>query len=299
MSAFGLSLYRACARQLSGLGLRKFAAVNRLNDWVLGSVKVREADVNGHHMFLDPQDSLNLSLNGVYEEFETAVISSRVKTGDTVLDIGANIGYYTLLLARLVGKTGKVIAFEPEPENFTLLQKNVQVNGYQNVITVNAALSDCPATLRLYLCHRNRGDHRIYAAEPDRPAIDVAAFAADDYLASLGAHLRFVKMDVQGAEAKVVRGMRKLLARSADCQIAIEFWPFGMHRAGDDAGETLSLLAQLGFSMQWVDESRHQLVAVEPAALLEQFTIANGKQTNLLLTKGTAATGSRCQTPGR
>src|SRR5262245_56640465 len=108
----GLALYRACARKLKGLGLRRFALVNRVNDWVVSRVKSRQAMVNGHRMVLDVRDSLDLSLNQVYEPFETDLIQSRVKLGDTVLDVGANIGYYTLLFAKRVGPRGQVFAFE-------------------------------------------------------------------------------------------------------------------------------------------------------------------------------------------
>src|SRR5262249_29206299 len=202
MSAVGLSVYRLCARRLSGLGLRKFAVVNRFNDWVLGRVKSRSARVNGHLMHLDARDSLDLSLNGVYEPFETELIQSLIHEGDTVLDIGANIGYYTLIFARRVGTAGRVFAFEPDPENFALLKSNVEANGYKNVVLVNAALSNQSGTLRLYLCDENRGDHRIYPSGDGRRAIEIPALTGDEYLKDVS-DVRFIKMDVQGAEGRV------------------------------------------------------------------------------------------------
>src|SRR5262249_42101912 len=154
-----------------GFGLRRFAAVNRVNDWVLSRVKTRRAIVDGHIMYLDARDSLDLSLNHVYEPFETELVQSLVHENDTVVDVGANIGYYTLIFARLVGPRGRVFAFEPDPGNFALLKKNVEANRYKNVVLVNAALSDEPATLKLYLSEENRGDHRIYPSDDQRRTI--------------------------------------------------------------------------------------------------------------------------------
>ncbi len=280
-----LALYRACARQLKGLGLRRFALVNRVNDWVVNRVKSRQAMVNGHPMFLDARDSLDLSLNQVYEPFETDLIQSRVKPGDTVLDVGANIGYYTLLFAKRVGPRGQVFAFEPEPDNFSLLEKNIRANDYRNVVAVNAALSDRAGKLNLHVCDENRGDHRIYLTDEKRLAVEVTALVADQYLDSLRADVQFVKIDVQGAEAKVLRGMQNLLRRSRACQVAMEFWPLGIDRAGDDVRQMLDLLAELGFSFQKIDERQARLEEIGPAHLLREFTVAKGNQTNLLLTK--------------
>lgn len=285
MSAIGQSLYRVCARQLSGLGLRRFAAVNRVNDWVLSRVKTRRAVVDGHVMYLDARDSLDLSLNHVYEPFETELVQSLVHETDTVLDVGANIGYYTLILARLVGPRGRVFAFEPDPANFALLKKNVESNGYKNVVLVNAALSDRPATLRLYLSEENRGDHRIYPSDDARRTIQIPAITADDYLAGLSHEIAFIKMDVQGAEAKVLRGMQRLLQETPKCQMLFEFWPKGMSEAGDEAQHALASLARHRFSLKLVDQQQKSVQPIDADVLLRDFTKANGHQTNVLASK--------------
>jgi FkbM family methyltransferase len=236
-------------------------------------------------MHLDPRDSLNLSLNQVYEPFETELIRNLVHENDTVLDVGANIGYYTLILASLVGPGGRVFAFEPDPDNFALLKKNIESNGYKNVVLVNAALSDQPGTLKLYLCDDNRGDHRIYPSGDDRRAIQIRAISADDYLKGSSAEIAFIKMDVQGAEGKVLRGMERLLERTPKCQMLFEFWPKGMWRAGDEAKEALDGLARHCFSLNLVDQERKCLQPVDCETLLRNFTKVNGNQTNLLATK--------------
>jgi FkbM family methyltransferase len=234
-------------------------------------------------MHLDARDSLDLSLNGVYEPFETEIIHRLVRKGDTVLDIGANIGYYTLILARQIGHSGRVFAFEPDPENFALLKKNVAANGYNNVILVNAALSDHRGTLKLYLCEENRGDLRIYSSGDDRRAIEVPAITADDYLAEHSAEATLVKMDVQGAEGRVLRGLETNLGRAA--HVILEFWPLGLHRAGNDPSEVLGSLVRKGFEFQLLDEEHKELTGVTADEVLRRFTIEKGNQTNLLASR--------------
>src|SRR5207253_6545315 len=99
---------------------------------------------------------------GVWEPLETYLVERRVREGDVVLDIGANIGYYTLVFAELVGDSGRVFAFEPEPANFALLSENTGLNGRANVTLVNAAVADAGGRLPLYLAGENKGDHRLF-----------------------------------------------------------------------------------------------------------------------------------------
>src|SRR5437870_2877368 len=108
-----------------------------------------------------------------YEPFETQWIQYLVRPGDVVLDIGAHIGYYTTLLSQLVGVHGKVVAFEPDPTNFTLLQQNVARIACTNVTLYNLALSDRNGTVALYLSADNAGDHRIWRPLETRPSIPV------------------------------------------------------------------------------------------------------------------------------
>ena len=129
-------------------------------DFILGILTPRSVVVQGHLMWLDRRDALELATREVYERTATGIVQREINEGDVVLDIGANIGYYTLLAARLVGPTGQVIAFEPDQTNFALLRKNVEANGYRNVVLVNKAVSDHNGTAELFLNDANPGDHR-------------------------------------------------------------------------------------------------------------------------------------------
>src|SRR5207245_2930011 len=101
-----------------------------------------------------------LYVTGVWEKDVTAYLMKLIESGMVVVDIGANVGYYTLLAAEKVGSHGKVLAFEPEPSRYALLEKNVRANDLKNVIPVQKAVSNKTGAARLYLDPRhNSGDH--------------------------------------------------------------------------------------------------------------------------------------------
>src|SRR5438094_750470 len=107
-------------------------------------------------------------------------IESLVHPGDVAVDVGANIGYHTLIFARAVGERGRVFAYEPDPDNFRLLRRNVELNGYRNVRPFQAAVSDRSGTLTLYLSRDNPADHRAYLpADEARDGIAIDSYRLD------------------------------------------------------------------------------------------------------------------------
>ena len=228
----------------------------------------------GHEMYLDPNDSIVspfLLRDGYFEPYETALIASQVRQGDVVLDIGANIGYYTLILARLVGETGRVYAFEPDPNNFEFLRKNVRANGYQNVIYIKKAVSDKTGPLSLYLCPDNKGDHRIYDSQDDRETLSIEAVTLDEHFSDFQGQINFIKMDIQGAEGRAVKGMKKLLAQHPETAMITEFWPAGLERSGVSATDYLSDLEELGFQLFRIDEEEESTELTTRDELIEKY----------------------------
>ena len=98
----------------------------------------------------------------------TTFLKAHVGPGQTAIDLGANIGYFTLLLAQLVGQDGQVVAFEPDPENFQLLERNVRANGYTNVAVRREAVADYSGRAPLFLSDVNPGDHGLADADNRR-----------------------------------------------------------------------------------------------------------------------------------
>jgi FkbM family methyltransferase len=280
-------IYRKLMRIIGGHGFGRFYPVRVADsaiDWIL---RPRVAEVMGHKMFLDPSDSLHLSLTDAYEPLETSVVRQLVHPGDTVLDVGANIGYYTLLLAKLVGEQGRVFAFEPEPENFKLLQKNVALSGYGNVVLIPKAASNFTGTARLYLSDCNKGDHRMCDSGESRDSISISTVRVDDELGDLKRPVRFIKMDIQGHEANALQGMNELLTRNYVVSLLSEFWPVGLKRSGVDPAAYLSWFAGSRFSLYHLNDLRNTVEALDLVSLLGPESVREEYYTNILATRGT------------
>jgi FkbM family methyltransferase len=232
-------------------------------------------------MYLDDRDSLRLSVARVLEPGETHYFQSTLRPGDVAIDVGANIGYYTLLFAKCVGAAGHVHSFEPDPTNFRLLSRNVTHNGYRNVTLHHCAVWSELSELRLYLSDDNRGDHRSYASEEARESIAIEAVRLDDALAAIP-RVDLIKMDIQGAEFHALRGMQALLERNPDVRLAMEFWPGGLARAGGSAQALLDLLTDMRFAFLEIRDDSMQLRPIQKSELLARVGPAGDDFTNLV-----------------
>ncbi|MBA2527101.1 MAG: FkbM family methyltransferase [Pyrinomonadaceae bacterium] len=273
-------IYEQCLRPISGHGLGRIYLIRALNDFVTSRLKW-VAQVQGHKMFLDPRDHLNLFSNGIYEPFETEIVKTEIRKGDIVLDIGANIGYYTLIFANLVGPEGKVFAFEPDARNFALLEKNVEANGYHNVILVNKAVSNKNGKIRLYLSD-DIGDHRTYDPGDGRKFGEIEAIRLDDYFMQGSSRVNFIKMDIQGAEWDAIQGMNLLLQKNKDLKVITEFSPKLLRISGIRPEDYLRLLINHDLKLYHADERVQKIEPVNIAEPLEKWMPSNRSYTNLL-----------------
>ncbi len=178
-------------------------------------------EVQGNKMFMDAKAS-GLVLTGYWEKYETELFKKTIKEGMTVVDIGAHIGYYTLFSASLVGEKGKVYAFEPGPENYSLLVKNIEVNGYNNVVAVKKAVSNKAGVTKLFL--GTSALHSIVDSEDSKQSIEVETTTLDDFFIKKE-KIDVIKMDAEGAEYMIFLGMQKILKENNDIIIFTEFFP--------------------------------------------------------------------------
>lgn len=148
-------------------------------------------------------------LGGTYEPEQTRLFEAHVAPGATVLDVGAHVGYYTLLSAVLTGPTGRVLAFEPNPANAAFLRRHVAINGLDNVRVEQAAVSDAEGTARFDF-GSGSGTGRL----ADSGAIEVRTVTVDGVCAEHGLVPAALKIDVEGAEAAVLRGAAATLERA-------------------------------------------------------------------------------------
>lgn len=147
-------------------------------------------------------------LLGTYEPEQTGLLARSLRPGDTFLDLGAHVGFHTLLAARLVGPAGWVVAFEPSPRNARYLRRHLALNGCGNVRVEEAAVSDAAGAAR-FLHGRGTGTGRLSGAG----GVEVRTVALDGYCAEHGLSPAAVKIDVEGAELAVLRGAEEILTR--------------------------------------------------------------------------------------
>jgi len=174
----------------------------------------------------DPHVARALKQEGVWEPLETQVIRDILRPGDTAVDVGTHLGYYTMVMARCVGPRGRVVAFEPEPMAAALTQRNLVLNGLNNVEFRQRALSSQAGHARLYLSTKNRGDHRLEAGGEARESLRVQVSTLD---AELGERpIRLIKTDCQGEEGRIWLGGSGIWSRRTLPAVCLEFWPYGL-----------------------------------------------------------------------
>ena len=212
------------------LRLGGFTIYARLDDWAVGArIAVRRA----------------------YEPHVIAVLSPLLGPGAVLVDVGANIGYYTLLAASRVGPSGQVIAFEPGADNCALLRASLQANGFGNVRLHPYAVADAD---RLVGFGMDDSNGRISRDDPAASALQVRAVALDAFLRD-EPRIDIIKIDIEGAEDLALRGMRELVARHRPV-IFSELSPRGLEIAsGVSAAAYLDRLRGLGYDLSLIERS--------------------------------------------
>lgn len=155
-----------------------------------------------------------------YESETTLFFKKNIKPGMIVVDIGANIGYFTRIFAKLVGEEGKIYAFEPDKENFELLKKNT--SHLLNVEVINAAVSELTGTINFYHIVGATGTHSLISSS-DAEVRSVPCYSLDEFFLNRKAP-DFLKIDVEGAEAQVFKGMEEVLDKNK-ITVVFEYQP--------------------------------------------------------------------------
>ncbi len=252
--------------------------------------------IQGHRMVLAPPgDYASPDMVGDrYEPGTTRLIQALVRPGDVVLDIGAHVGYYSLLAARATGPTGRVYAFEPAPGNFELLTQNIRLNGYTQIAAVHRAISDTTGPRPLFISRLDNGFHSLFRLglpEPAAPeAVMVQTMTLDEFLAAQGwPTVQVVKLDIEGGETAAFQGMRQFLARSPDLALIIEFCPWILDTLGMRPEVFLDGLRAEGFALHLVEPDRvAPLADAEVPPLIGRLLRRDG-YANLLCVRGALA----------
>lgn len=241
-------------------------AVARNGEWVF---RFRIEDAVGRQ----------LCKRGDYEPVLTDFVRqcAALKNGAVAFDIGANIGWYSVLLSRIMPSDARIYAFEPDPLNFRLLCENLKLNAAQNVVPVQKALAAQCGVMQLFqYAHKNTGRHSLLPINSDG-CVEVETVTLDRFASEHGVNPRdveFIKIDVEGFESEVFRGAQSIL--QAGPVILSEFAPEYMRQGGLDPAEYFELLAKHGYRASTFAGSK--LVAAEFGELA-----SNGRHTDLLL----------------
>jgi FkbM family methyltransferase len=208
-------------------------------------------EIEGRKMFVHNNDGLALSIFKVYEPDQTEIVKKVVRSGDIVIDVGAHVGYYTLLFAQIVGNKGKVYAFEPDPKNFQLLKKNVEVNEFQNVVLEQKAVSNKNGETQLFIDKENRAENRIYDARMNdtNESIQIKSIRLDDYFQDLEEEINFIKIDAEGSESGIFYGMDSIIKKNPNLKIITEYFPFLIKKFGLEPKKFIHILLDLGFQL--------------------------------------------------
>ncbi|MGS2589022.1 FkbM family methyltransferase [Streptomyces hebeiensis] len=207
----------------------------------------------GARFAVDTQDLIQryLYLFGIWEPHMTRWLRTRLRPGDTFVDVGANIGYFSVLASRLVGADGQVVAVEASPTFHERLSQHLRLNDCRNVRALNAAVSDSRKTLTFVLASSaNMGANSIVPYDgPAESSFDIEARPLADLLDPAEiARARVIKIDVEGAEGAVVRGMAAMLDQlRPDAEISVEVTPDRMALLGDSVEELLTTMRSHGF----------------------------------------------------
>jgi len=258
------NLYQIGKNLLSGRGLTKYSFIRKVKHYSLSNLQTDHAEIFGNKLILSKKGlALSISHYGTYEELEAKIMEEKIKVGNIVVDVGANIGLHTLNMARIVGNTGQVFAFEPDPSNFEILKKNVKINNYKNIILEQKAVGDKHGRTTLYQSD-HPGKHRIFPqTEQAKSQVQVELTNLDNYFDSdMIDKINFIKIDVEGLEFSVLKGMKNILKNSKKIKILFEFMPENTMEVGFTPIELLNYLTSNNFKLYCMDDKTKKLLHV-------------------------------------
>lgn len=248
----------------------------------------------GHKMFLHKSGhSFELAFLGCYEELETKFIKKINLKNKIVVDVGACIGYYSLLFSEAVGQNGKVISFEPELKNYNILKRNIILNNINNIEAYNIAVGNKNGSAILRISN-SPGQHAVFDfVEEDVSKTEVEITRLDDFLKGKVNFLdiSFVKVDVEGYEFEVLKGMKNIIKFSSDLIIQLEFAPQHLDEQTFNYQEFINFINENNLRISYWDLQKKLMVDLEKSEwllsldVIEKFKLGLVYSRNLILRK--------------
>jgi FkbM family methyltransferase len=216
--------------------------------------------LSGFRIFTDADDAAvgRYVRDDNYEAAVTLVVRRLLAPGMGVLDLGANIGYFSMLAASIVGPSGFVMAIEPNPRNVRLLEASRRANGFDQVVVCQVAAGQEPGLLVLHTSHSNGTTSSLPSDADALLVAETVACARPDSLLPPERRIDVIKADVEGAEYRALLGCRAIIARHRPV-IVTEFSPNLMPGISGIDGESY---------LRWLQEQGYRLWIIEPDATL-------------------------------
>ena len=206
-----------------------------------------------------------------------AVVERLLQPGDTFVDVGANVGLFSIVAGRRVGSRGKVLSFEPAPETMSALTATVRLNGLGSIVSLHQSAAGRKAgTAKLYV-GQTCGHSSLLPLDESKETIEVPMVALDEVIGDQKIDL--IKIDVEGWELEALQGLRKTLANNPQASVLLEFGPSHLQRAGVEISTWISTLQALGMTLFEIDEDSASLSPLRSQGLEDIVSI------NLLLSR--------------
>lgn len=185
---------------------------------------------------------------------DAKIYEKYIKKGMTVIDVGANIGIYTGLFSKLVGPQGKVIAIEPAIDNWLALKLAKDQNNWANVEIYNHALSESEGTMFVSYGILNSGNTILTTDKNHNLSHKISTLTLDQIIDDKP--VDFIKIDVQGWEASVLKGAQRTLLNNRPLVVRLEILPFALKDAGSSAAEVFSILEKSGLKNESLGKTK-------------------------------------------
>ncbi len=222
--------------------------------------------------------------NLLYEEETSHFFATVLRPGDSFIDIGTHVGYFSMLAASLIGPEGTVISFEPEPRNFQQLLDHIELNGFGNVAPINAAVGAKTGRAEFHINGDNDGGHALWEvglhpfnqqsrSAPQTRTVDIVAL--DSFLLDLGISPRVVKIDVEGAEHSVLLGAHETLTKRPIPFIVAEINRFGLQKMGTSEQAIRRYMTGLGYETYAFDPDGGRIVRLGDEEYVESDFVFN------------------------
>lgn len=243
------------------------------NSFIKLEFKNLKKNINLNIKTHSPKEDIGVSAflhkNKIWEPFETSLFIKLINKKENFIDVGANIGYYTLLGSKLLKTKGKVYSFEPELRNIKIFKENIKQNKVYNTILFENVCSNNNKSVYLTLSKNNLGDHRV-SKNKKLNSIKTSSILLDDVFKKFKFIPDLVKVDTQGYEFNVLNGSQTLFTKHNKKTIfLIEFWPKGLQEQNYSLNKLINLINKEHFSFFAIFEENRTIFNIGIAQLLD------------------------------